>query len=1581
MRIRLVPVVLLAVLAACTGGRSLPAPEVTRIPGLSFDETQMRSQVADGAATLSVPLVATAHVQGRLTLTLVDLAGKQDAPVGSRSVDLDLDHETRTVALRVPGLDPSITGAALGRYLVRYEVSTAAGRIHGARDLYVTLPRADLELLAPAELPAGASTYARAFVRDPATGAPLEGATVEVRYTPTDGTAVALGQGTTAADGSVVIPLAAPANPSAGTLFATATAGGLTADLTRDAKVTHAEAVLLTTDKPRYQPGQTMHLRALCLSRIDHAPAAGADVTFEAIDAKGNKVFHQVVKADDYGIAATRLPLASQVNFGAWRVKVGAEGGSAVRQVTVARYSLPKFQVKLTTGKDHYAPGDTVTGTVHAQYFFGREVAGQVTVEADVDGNALATTTGTLTGGSLDFTFGLPPSLAAGGAQDQVTVAAKVTDTASQEVDAQRTLPVASGDLLVSAVTDGTGVVGLPAQVLVAVSDPTGHPVAATVTALGLGTVKVGASGLGAIPFIGTLGAKDLDLKATAPDGRTGTTHLTLTAGARTGLSLSADHTVYAAGDTAHLDLQATPGAPSHLALDVASGGRVVSTRDVVLHSGLATVDLPIPADLSGALVVEASAASSAGRVLHASRTIFVDAHRQLAVKVSAPSTLAPGQSGALDIQVDDASGQGVPAAVGVSVVDPAVFALGAGAPGHDAADLAFAGEVPAPVAGHAAREILGGSGADRQAAARFLFAAAGPHPAWGIDGDSWRDALPKLKDQVQPAFDRDVAALRAVMVSEVKAGSLTAQNAPSVVIQAARGMGDAFGQPLTASADQTRFSVHLVSAGPDEVRGTGDDLSTDLDLYQLLSDGGYYDQGGIWGGFGAPAMGGAAGGTADTGAAAPGTNGPAPATPAMHVRSYFPETLLFQPAVITDPSGHATVPVTAADSITDWKVAATASTLDGRVGDGSGNLDVFQRFFVDVTLPPAITRGDQLQVPVAVYNYTQDPQSVTVTAQPASWYTLVSAPSQTVDLGPGEVKGTTFTVQASGVGTHTFSVAADGASLHDAVSRTLLVQPGGQEVDQGQSGTLKPGTVSTTVTFPADAIPGSDHLAFKVYPGVMAQTVEGIDAVVKQPHGCFEQSTSSTWPDVMVARYYQATGSGTAEMRKQVLDDIQAGYELLVSYQSPQGGFNWWGDDTPGNKILTALGIRILHDMDGLIDIDQGIVTKNADWLAAQQQADGSWPKGDALHMGDEFLSEDPAIVTAFAVEALAVAGGHDSVVAHGEQYLASRVRAGIQAPFTLAIVSRALTEAGSSEAAAALSTLDGEATVDAQGRYTWKAPDLHSWTGATGDSAGLETTAVAAQAFIRAGAYPDAAGGALAYLVAHKNALGVWGQTQSTVQALRAFTESVTGAGKPDVNATLTVTVDGQSAGTITVTPQDSDVVRTLDLSSFATTGAHQVAATMQGTGKLMYQVTGVHHLDWAGGKTAGGVGVAVTHGQTQLAVGGTDLVDVAVANANTGNLDQVLVQVGLAPGMQPVTSTLDSLVAQRLISRWEQGKSGVVLYLTRLAAGQTRSLRFSAVATMAGNLRAPATVAYPYYTPASQAVSPPVAFTVTP
>jgi uncharacterized protein YfaS (alpha-2-macroglobulin family) len=87
-------------------------------------------------------------------------------------------------------------------------------------------------------------------------------------------------------------------------------------------------------------------------------------------------------------------------------------------------------------------------------------------------------------------------------------------------------------------------------------------------------------------------------------------------------------------------------------------------------------------------------------------------------------------------------------------------------------------------------------------------------------------------------------------------------------------------------------------------------------------------------------------------------------------VREYFPETLLWLPEVVTDSSGRARTQVPLADSVTTWKIAAIASTEDGRIVEADNEFRSFQPFFLGFNPPSILTENDQLDLPVTIRNY-----------------------------------------------------------------------------------------------------------------------------------------------------------------------------------------------------------------------------------------------------------------------------------------------------------------------------------------------------------------------------------------------------------------------------------------------------------------------------------------------------------------------------------------------------------------------------------------------------------------------------------
>ncbi|HEU5330618.1 MAG TPA: MG2 domain-containing protein, partial [Thermomicrobiales bacterium] len=140
--------------------------------------------------------------------------------------------------------------------------------------------------------------------------------------------------------------------------------------------------LFLETDKPIYKPGQTMRIRLLALDAALR-PVSG-DATVAALDAKGIKVFKKTVTADDFGMASFDLPLSDEPNLGVWKLSATMAGGkqTAQRDVRVEKYVLPKYDVTVTLPKEWALASETLTGTVSAEYSFGKPVKGEVEIVA-----------------------------------------------------------------------------------------------------------------------------------------------------------------------------------------------------------------------------------------------------------------------------------------------------------------------------------------------------------------------------------------------------------------------------------------------------------------------------------------------------------------------------------------------------------------------------------------------------------------------------------------------------------------------------------------------------------------------------------------------------------------------------------------------------------------------------------------------------------------------------------------------------------------------------------------------------------------------------------------------------------------------------------------------------------------------------------------------------------------------------------------------------------------------------------------------------------------------------------------------
>jgi len=550
-------------------------------------------------------------------------------------------------------------------------------------------------VISPATFAPDTDAALRVIVRDQTSAQPIPGAEISVRLRPRDHREVLLYSGRTGSQGTADVrfhvPLYAQDSVSAD-LVVTSTSPQGRDQVTQRVTVRRSFRVYLTSDKPLYQPGQTIHLRALALDAAQGRPAADRRVLFRVQGTSGERVFEKSVRASSYGIAATDYVLHADADRGSYRVIAALGDTVSARTVTVGRYQRPRFKVDLSPARSYYLPGEVVKGRVMAHLFEARPLPGATaTLRAylhDPKRRLVATVQGrTDVGGTFSFSFGLPSNVQA--EQANLALEASVADETGHIEWAGRVLPVAAEPLAVDVVAEGGRLrPGVENVVYVLTATPDGAPAPARLALDVAGKtheLTTDGYGLARFRFVPGLGVRDVQVKVTARDaeGRHVTRTVTLSADRGPAqVLLRLDRAAYEVGETMRLEVLAGQGEIVHLDVVHRNQGQTLSTHVARLRVGRAELALDVSPQMVGTLELHAYQVLPDGTLARDARLAVVDAPVQVAVDVRADeSAYRPGDVAHVAIRTQT-GGRPVQSAVGIAVVDESVFALEERAPG-----------------------------------------------------------------------------------------------------------------------------------------------------------------------------------------------------------------------------------------------------------------------------------------------------------------------------------------------------------------------------------------------------------------------------------------------------------------------------------------------------------------------------------------------------------------------------------------------------------------------------------------------------------------------------------------------------------------------------------------------------------------------------------------------------------------------------------------------------------------------------------------------------------------------------------
>ncbi|RXN38676.1 alpha-2-macroglobulin-like protein [Labeo rohita] len=537
--------------------------------------------------------------------------------------------------------------------------------------------------------------------------------------------------------------------------------------------------------------------------------------------------------------------------------------------------------------------------------------------------------------------------------------------------------------------------------------------------------------------------------------------------------------------------------------------------------------------------------------------------------------------------------------------------------------------------------------------------------------------------------------------------------------------------------------------------------------------------------------------------------------SPAVTVRTFFPETWIWDLAEVGD-SGSTQVPVTVPDTITSWETEAFCLSSKGLGLAPPAQLTVFQPFFLELSLPYSIIRGEIFELKATVFNYLSKCIMVKVTPAPSSDYTLKASSDDQYSscLCANERKTFKWILTPSVLGVLNITVSAEAEASQtvcdneivsvpergriDTVTRSLLVQAEGTEKTETYSWLLCPKGDSLSeevdLTLPTDVIEGSARSSVSVIGDILGRALTNLHGLLQMPYGCGEQNMAILSPNIYILQYLENTEQLTSAIRERATGFLKSGYQRQLNYKHSDGAYSAFGSGD-GNTWLTAFVLRSFGKAQKYIFIDPKIIQSAKEWLISRRDSDGCFiQQGRLFHNRMKGGVNDNVTMTAYITASLLELETPvtDSVVTKGLSCLKSVIE-DVKNTYTTALLAYTFSLARDTDTRQQLFKKLEDVAISDGSHLHW------SQSGSAGDSDSLsvEISSYVLLAVLTTDSVTTAdlgfANRIVSWLVKQQNPYGGFSSTQDTVVALQALSLYATTVFSSDGSSTVTV----QSAG----------------------------------------------------------------------------------------------------------------------------------------------------------------------------------------
>ena len=631
--------------------------------------------------------------------------------------------------------------------------------------------------------------------------------------------------------------------------------------------------------------------------------------------------------------------------------------------------------------------------------------------------------------------------------------------------------------------------------------------------------------------------------------------------------------------------------------------------------------------------------------------------------------------------------------------------------------------------------------------------------------------------------------------------------------------------------------------------------------------------------------------------------------------RSDYRETIYWNPVVQTDRDGKAAVEFYNSDASTTFRAIAEGIGYNGQLGRADTTYTARAAMSVDAKIPPYLTVGDQAQIPVIIKNNSAEKLSAAIgISLPDNMYT--GSFENTVTLDPGASRQVLIPMSASGPANGKVSISITSNLSNETIVLPISATGKGFPVIETFSGN----TAAKRDLQIGQIVPGSLHATLALYKDLLeGQLLNGIESMLSEPSGCFEQTSSSTYPNIFILKYLRQTGKSNPAIEQKAMQYIENGYRRLIGFETSENGFEWFGH-SPAHAALTAYGLLEFTDMQEFINVDKGMLQRTKDFLLQRRDGQGGFKVSSGGY--DRFAAVPDKIANIYIVYALTQAGYGNEIK---PEYAAALKKAmESNDGYLLAMMALAASNMKKED--------DYRLLMDQLNTnyLTYKLSAETSVVNSRDISLRVETMSLYALALLR-NSHPDmgTAAALISKILSNKSYYG-YGSTQGTILALQAVTEYTKLADEQARTSDIRFIVNDR-----TISPDDS-------ITAFLHIGQNALSVDYPGKERgVPYNLEVSYQTLTPPNSEKADLLLNTSISNAQPGVGETVRMTIAVSNRRDTVQPMAIAKIGIPAGLSLQPWQLKEITDQKQVAYYEIFDNYLVLYWMGFAAKETKTI----------------------------------------